>query len=168
MLIGPIIRICVLVYLAAILVEFALTRRITRFFAELGALVALVLFALLLTNSVTGRVAFGHGTSPLGTVGWMLAATLLGIASRYVFYLQKGHFSWLDLVKPMAISPIVLLPLLGSVQTAGELKDLQVVSFAFIAFQNGFFWQTVLEVARPAMQSQGAAASTDHRSEGSR
>jgi small-conductance mechanosensitive channel len=150
MSVGMILKACLLVYLGSILIELALTRRAKRFLVEVGALAAVVIIALFLANAVTGRVAFGEGMSPLATVAWMFAATLLGIAARYVFYLQKGQFTWLDLVKPMAISPIVVLPLLGSVQTAGELKSMQVVSFAFIAFQNGFFWQTVLEAARPS------------------
>jgi hypothetical protein len=80
----------------------------------------------------------------------MFLATLLGIAARYAFYLPRGRFSWLDFLKPISISPIVLLPLLGSVTGSGSLKDIQVLSFAFLAFQNGFFWQAVLEAARPA------------------
>jgi len=150
---GLILKVCLAVYLAVIVLELALARRVKRFLIELGAVIAVVILALLINNASTGRVAFGDGTSPGKAVAWMFLATLLGIAARYLFYLQKGQFSWLGLLKPVSISPIVLLPLVGSVQGAGDLKDMQVVSFAFLAFQNGFFWNAVLDAARPVTQT---------------
>jgi hypothetical protein len=42
----------------------------------------------------------------------------------------------------------VLLPLISSVQAAGDLKPMQIVSFTLLAFQNGFFWQAVLDSTR--------------------
>lgn len=145
---GLILKICLTAYVTTILVEFALIRRLQRFLIELVALVAVVVLALLVTNATTGRVAFGEGSTPAGTVGWMFLATLLGICARYIFYLQ-GNFSWIGMLKPISISPIVLLPLVGSVQSSGDLKAMQVICFAFLAFQNGFFWQAVLDSAKP-------------------
>jgi len=148
MSLSSILIVCTVVYLIVILVELAFARRIKRFLWELGALLITIILALLVTNSTTGIVSFGAGTSPVTTVGWMLVATILGITARYVFYL-RGKFSWLGMLKPVTISPIVLLPLIGSVQGLGDLKDMQVMSFAFLAFQNGFFWQSVLDSAKP-------------------
>jgi hypothetical protein len=150
---GTILELCAAAYVAAIVVEVLLRRKLIRFFLEAVALLFVIAFALLVNNAVTGRVSFGKGVSPVGTVGIMFAATLFGIAARYVFYLQKGQFTWLDFLKPLVITPIVLLPLIGSVQTAGELSGMQIVSFAVLAFQNGFFWQAVLDGAKPAIQS---------------
>jgi len=82
----------------------------------------------------------------------MFPAILLGIASSHIFHLQRGQFSWLDLLKPVCISPILLLPLMASLQGVGDLNDMQVISFALLAFQNGFFWRVVLTSAKPAMQ----------------
>jgi hypothetical protein len=78
----------------------------------------------------------------------MFVAILLGVMAQYVFYL-KGQFSGLDFVKPLCISPILLLPLIGSLQSVKELEPIQLVSFALLAFQNGFFWQTVLQRTKP-------------------
>jgi len=39
-----------------------------------------------------------------------------------------------------------------------DLKDMKVVSFAFLAFQNGFFWQAVLDAAHPAKATAAVAA----------
>jgi len=36
-------------------------------------------------------------------------------------------------------------PLMSSVETVRELQPVQVISFALLGFQNGFFWQTLFE-----------------------
>jgi hypothetical protein len=148
MSIRTVLHICALAYIVVIGVELLLTRRIKRFALELSLLIALVVLDALVTNAVIGYVAFGAGTSSTSVVLIMFIGVMLGIAARYVFYL-KGAFSWPDFLKPLCISPIVLLPLIGSVQGAKDLQSMQVISFALLAFQNGFFWQVVLERARP-------------------
>lgn len=152
MSLGTVLEFCIAIYSTAVLIELALRRKLVRFFLEVAALLLVVTIALLVNNAVAGRVSFGPGTSAVGTVGIMFAAIVFGIAARYVFYLQKNQFSWLDFLKPLVISPIVLLPLIGSVQTTGELSGMQVVCFAVLAFQNGFFWQAVLSGAKPKIQ----------------
>jgi hypothetical protein len=158
MSLGGILQVCLAVYFAAIVIDLVVVRRIGHFLLELGLLVLVATLALLVNNATTGRVAFGEGATPFGAVALMFLATLLGIAARYGFYLERGQFSMLSLLKPMAITPLVLLPLVGSVPGVGNLKDVQMVSFAFLAFQNGFFWQAVLDAARPSTQSSRAKA----------
>jgi hypothetical protein len=138
--------------LALILLELYLRRRVSRFLFEAVAVLFVISIGLLINNAETGRVSFG-GASPTWTVAIMFVSTIGGVSARYVFYLQKGQFSWLDFFKPVAVSPIVLLPLIGSVQTTGVLNEMQVISFAVLAFQNGFFWQAVLDGAKPSGQS---------------
>src|SRR5262245_14826195 len=108
-----------------IVIELWLRRQWRRFILEAVALLVVMALALLVNNAVTGKVSFGQSASSVGTVGIMFAATVCGIAARYVFYLQKSQFSWLDFSKPIVISPIVLFPLIGSVQTTGELNAMQ-------------------------------------------
>ncbi len=91
-------------------------------------------------------VSFGGGFSPLMTIGVMFVATLLGIAVRYYFYMRE--FSWRSFLKPLCITPIVLLPMMGSVHGSGTIDEIQLISFGFLAFQNGFFWKAVLEQAK--------------------
>ena len=93
------------------------------------------------------KQAFG-GVSPLSAIGLMFVCIILGMAARCIFYLKR-KFSWLAFVKPLCVSPIVLLPLVGSVQGLQELETIQMLSFGFLAFQNGFFWQVVLDSAKP-------------------
>ena len=144
-----ILRVCVVAYSVAIVAELVLTRQFKRFLLELVAVVVVICLALLVTNASTGRVAFGEGLSPVWVVAIMFVATMCGIVARYLFYLQQGQFAWLDCLKPLAITPIILLPLISSIQSTGTLNNMQSVAFAFLAFQNGFFWQVVLEKAKP-------------------
>lgn len=152
MSLSTILGVCIAAYAVAITIELVLTRQYKRFLLELAAVVLAFCLAILVTHASTGRVAFGEGILPLWGIAIMFIATMCGIVARYIFYLQKGQFAWLDCCKPLAITPIILLPLIGSVQGTGRLNAMQSISFAFLAFQNGFFWQAVLEKARPTRQ----------------
>lgn len=143
-----VLRVCVVVYLALIVVDWVRSRRHWRFLLELLPLVALLIVDVFIATDGAGYLAFGPGTSPTLVILIMFGAILSGIAARYIFYLQTKP-SWLDLAKPLCISPILLLPLMGSVQGSKDLQPMQVVSFALLAFQNGFFWQAVLERSQP-------------------
>ncbi|MGA8028395.1 MAG: hypothetical protein WB992_14725 [Bryobacteraceae bacterium] len=143
-----VLRVCAILYLVLIIVDWLRSRRYKRFLLELLPLVALLFVDVLIVTAATGYLAFGVGTSPTIVILIMFGAILLGIAARYIFYLQ-AKFSWLDFAKPLCISPILLLPLMGSVQAVKDLQPTQVLSFALLAFQNGFFWQVVLQRAQP-------------------
>lgn len=110
------------------------------------AIVVLVLFLVTGFPVAPSKLSFG-GTTPLLAIALMFLGVLLGIAATYIFNLSNA-FSWRDLARPLVASPIVLLPLIGSVQGA-ELEPIQLVSFTILAFQNGFFWQQVLKDAMP-------------------
>lgn len=120
-----------------------------QFLALLGA----VLVLRVTTGFPEVRQSFG-GVSQLLAIGIMFVCVLLGIGARYVFYLE-GAFSWRNFFKPLVIAPIVLLPLIGSVQASLELQSLQVISLAFLSFQNGFFWVSVLERAQRSKDNGG-------------
>jgi hypothetical protein len=98
------------------------------------------------TGFPTSRQAFG-GFRPELAIFTILACAVLGSAARYVFFL-RGRVRVRALLRPVCISPIVLLPLLSSIQSLPELSSLQLISFGCLAFQNGFFWQTVLAQAK--------------------
>ena len=156
---GKLVEFCSIAYFVVILVELAHRRKWLRFLLEALVLVVLLALALFFGTAGNGAVSMGGpgnvsfgapGTSPIATIAIMFVATVLGIAARFIFYLEKNQFSWIDLLKPIAISPMVLLPLMGSVQTTAELSSMQIISFSLLAFQNGFFWQAVLAAAKPA------------------
>jgi hypothetical protein len=130
-----------------VFIEFLFYRNIKRFITE----AIILLGVILLLNVTTGfpsssRQAFG-GISQVVAIAIMFVCTIFGICANYFFYL-KGNFSWMSLLKPLCVSPIVLLPLLGSVQGISEFESIQLISFGFLAFQNGFFWKTVFEHAK--------------------
>jgi hypothetical protein len=114
-----------------------------------GLILAAIAVGLFLTGGFTfgaSRRAFG-GASPLLALALMFVGVILGIAATYVFNLT-GTFSWRDFARPLVVSPLVLLPLIGSLQGA-NLEPVQLVCFTVLAFQNGFFWQQVLRDAKP-------------------
>jgi len=146
---------CAAIYLLGVLIEFILKRNWVRVSLELAAIMIVVAGALLLNNSVNGIVSLGEGQSQLVPILIMFGAIVLGVVARYFFYLTPGQFSWLGLLKPTMISPIVLIPLMSSVQTMSNLNAMQLASFGLLAFQNGFFWQAVLDAARPSTKTAG-------------
>src|SRR5258708_2241252 len=69
------------------------------------------------------KIAFGSSIAPELVLGIMFVCVIFGIAATYIFNLTS-RFSWLDLLRPMVISPLVLLPLVGSIQGA-QLEPIQ-------------------------------------------
>ena len=134
-------------YSLLILIELVISRSVKRFVIQAALLILVVAILYFTTGFPATRQAFG-GASPVLAIVIMLLCTIAGIATNYFFYL-KSKFSWRTFLKPILISPIVLLPLIGSVQGVSEVQALQLMSFAFLAFQNGFFWRVVLERAEP-------------------
>jgi len=145
---------CLAVWLGLILLDFVRTRRIRRLVLEASCLFAVFLFLRWTTGfpEPADRRSFGTGSVSLGFVGLMFLCIMLGMAARHFFYL-RGKFSWLPLVRPLCVSPIVLLPLLGALQGAASFEPIQVLSFCLLAFQNGFFWRVVFERAQATLQS---------------
>jgi hypothetical protein len=132
------------------LIDYIRRRSWPRLLIYIVALLAIAL-ALRITTGFpfpTSRQTFGGGASPLVAVSLMFVGVILGIAATYVFNMT-GAFSWHDFTRPLVVSPLVLLPLIGSLQGA-SLEPVQLVCFTVLAFQNGFFWQQVLRDAKPA------------------
>ena len=147
---SPIITYTLLIFMALygliIIVELLVSRAAKRFIVQTALLLAVFILLNLTTGFPATRQAFG-GVSPIVSIGIMFVCILLGIAAHYFFQL-KGKFSWRSFLKPFLISPIVLLPLIGSAQGASNVESIQLISFGFLAFQNGFFWKEVVERAK--------------------
>ena len=93
--------------------------------------------------------------------GWVLSglyvSTILGILGQHVFVQIRGlekrgrqpKIKWMPVIKPLIISPIVFLAVLNQLEQIGAqsnattLKPL--ITQFILAFQNGFFWKTVIE-----------------------
>ncbi len=149
----PITRILLLVigcYGLIILADLILTRAVKRCVIEGLILAAVVGLLRLTTGFPTPKQGFG-GVSVLLAVGVMLVCTVLGMAGRYLFY-QDEKFAWGSFLRPLVIAPIILLPLIGTMQGMTELEAMQLISFGMLAFQNGFFWREVFKKVRKEMQ----------------
>jgi hypothetical protein len=153
---GAIALACLAVYGLLALLELLWFRRGRRFVVEIGLVLVLgVTLRLMQSSSLSGaRAPFGttpdslaHAPGSLLLVGLMFVCILLGMAARYLFFLH-GPFAWIPFLKPLCVSPIVLLPILGTLQNGGDFVPLQVVCFCLLAFQNGFFWRVVFERAQ--------------------
>jgi hypothetical protein len=134
-----------------IIIEFIVSRAVIRFVIQTAILLAVIVLLRVITGFPKIITAFG-GVSPIIAIGIMFVGTVLGIVGHYFFHL-KGRFSWRTFLKPLIISPIVLLPLIGSVQGTSNIENIQLISFGFLSFQNGFFWKEVLEHAKPQTQN---------------
>jgi len=141
---------CFVLSLIVALVDYVGARSVRRLSACIAAL-AVMVAALNITTGfpfANSYQAFGGGASPLLAVALMFGGVVLGIIATYIFNLT-GEFSWRDFARPLVVSPLVLLPLIGSLQGAA-LEPVQLVCFTVLAFQNGFFWQQVLRDAKPS------------------
>ena len=136
---------------ALILAVEAVSEGVSRRWATELALLLAALGLLRLTTgfpAAGGRESFGDAAD-LGLVGLVFVFILLGMAARY-FISYRGKFRWGGFLKPMCVSPIVLLPLLGTLPFGSQVEVLQIVSFAVLGFQNGFFWRVIFERAQKA------------------
>ena len=140
-----ILEVCLIAWLLLLLLGTLRTRSWRRFFAEAGAIFLVVLLLRWFADfpDPANRRSFGPDLSP-AIVVLMLLSIGAGMAARYFFSLRRA-FSWIALLRPFCVSPIVLLPLLGTVHGIVTLEPLQVISFALLSFQNGFFWRLVFE-----------------------
>jgi hypothetical protein len=134
---------CLSLYALLILADLR-RRRWTVALVEVASLVAVVVGLHEAVGFPTTRISFG-GASPGLAIAIMLICVVAGIAANGVFYSNNQALSWRSTLKPIVISPIVLLPLLGSIQGSSRFQTLQLVSLACLAFQNGFFWKAILD-----------------------
>lgn len=137
--------VCVL--LGIFLAIYDLRRYKTRSnYVMLSILILVIPGIIWLNNSSSdSSIAFGDGykLNPFILVFVMLVCVMLGIAAAYAFN-SSEKFRLRDFIRPFVISPIVLLPLLGSLP-ASEVGAVQIISILIMAFQNGFFWQRIFK-----------------------
>lgn len=142
------VLLCAIVLYAVVLIYELITRRHIKGFA-LKALIlcCVVVYLHAVTGFPTPKRAFGGGSSLFAILA-MFCCVILGMIAHYFFYL-KERFSLKTFLRPFLISPIVLLPLLASMKGNAQLESIELIAFAILAFQNGFFWREVLEHAKP-------------------
>lgn len=147
--------VCLVALFLLLVIELLIRRRLKNF--GTGCLFLLIVIAILhvLTgypapkNSVA-ETAFGptrDGLSTYVSITLVFVSSMLGIVARYAFFL-RDKFNWGGILRPLCITPLVMLPTIGLFQQGEELHGLQILSLSLLAFQNGFFWKAVLEKIR--------------------
>ena len=110
-------------------------------------LIGYLIFLYFFAGFPRARPSFSAGSDV--TLAWLLASifacVVLGTISEYFFGLGEAPFSWRKMLTPMCVSPLVMLPLIGSLPNVDQISALQWVSFGFLGFQNGFFWRRIFE-----------------------
>lgn len=94
--------------------------------------------------------AFG-GVNPVLAILIMFLSTCLGMAAWYIRSARK--LNWLNFLKTLTLSPIVLVPMIGTVQGAVSIEPIQMISLGLLAFQNGYFWKTILDNTKKQLES---------------
>lgn len=123
------------------------------FLAELVGLSATLLFLHYALDFPTPIVTFG--ASPHLAILGAYVACVAGMSARYFFDFfdtpqPQRRFDLGTFLKPLFISPIVFLPLLGLIPQKPHLGPESLYVW-FNAFQNGFFWSVLYEKAKSSL-----------------
>lgn len=90
-------------------------------------------------------IAFSEPISIVFLIG-LQVSVMVGIFSNQLYAAPPGTLrSWDELAKPLLVAPLLLLPLLGSLEGCGKLSAIQGASFLLLGFQSGFFWRKVFQ-----------------------
>ncbi|MBA53001.1 MAG: hypothetical protein CMK89_00965 [Pseudomonadales bacterium] len=98
------------------------------------------------------RISFGS-TSSEATLAAMFVSIVLGMISNYIFF--NDTFSFRQCVKPILVSPILLMPLYSLVEGSSKFESIKVASLCLISYQNGFFWKIFFEKIEDAIRDEG-------------
>ncbi len=142
------------------IIVFELIKQRKKFWLASGIQCALILliayglhrwFGYLNSTEIKGFINISEKWTLFG----LYVFTILGITAQHIFVQVKGlnvrgrqpKLKWMPLLKPLVVSPIIFLAVLNQLTKMGAMANtLTAVLTQFIlAFQNGFFWKTVIE-----------------------
>lgn len=96
-----------------------------------------------------------YSISEKWTIIGLYISTILGIIAQHISVQIKGlndrgkqrKIKWMPIVKPLAVSPIIFLAVLNQLTKMGAQNNTltAVITQFILAFQNGFFWKSVIE-----------------------
>ena len=129
-------------YAAYLLAELWLLRRPRYTVLQYAVLLLVAIFFHLTTGFPIPAQSFGSETS-IAVVASMAICILLGMLSSFFFYRDGRGIR--DCVKPLLVSPIILLPLLGLLRDISDFEPITILSLCLISYQNGFFWKVVFK-----------------------
>lgn len=106
--------------------------------------VFLIVFTLIFIYSLKIRPYSLRGTSSYLNDVLIFLLMCIGMISNQIFKKirhEKFKLNLLEILKPLFISPIIFLFIWGALE---KMEDYSLITYCF-AFQNGFFWQVILE-----------------------
>lgn len=115
-----------------------------------GILIGAILIGLVVFAFDPFSVVQSFGPPPILLSLGMLTAIILGVISEYIFNVDR-EFKILEMLRPIVISPILLLPLVGLVNDSETYNTSSVISVLLVSFQNGFFWREIIKRAKNAL-----------------
>lgn len=133
-------------YLIAIVVsQFWATGQRKAMWLEITCLIGYLALLRHCTGFPRPMIAFSEPISIVFLFGLQISV-VAGILSNQLYISSSGTLrSWDELAKPLLVAPMLLLPLLGSLEGCGKLTTIQGASFLLLGFQNGFFWRKVFQ-----------------------
>jgi hypothetical protein len=120
-----------------------------------------IIFAIGLFSLLAFLLASRTGISPFSTRGvthfgdssqWLsisvaIVGAVAGVAGSYLFNLGDQALRWRSLARPLATTPLVLIPTIKLVESSGEQTPLALILLFALSYQNGFFWERLLKPA---------------------
>jgi hypothetical protein len=121
--------------------------------ALVGATLLFGLVAYLVATSSTfspfsrsSSIAFGVGSQATGLfIVVALTGAVAGVFGSYFFKLGNAGFSVRGLLRPLSASPLVIIPTIKLIESAGDPTALAYILLFALSYQNGFFWERLLK-----------------------
>ena len=129
-------------YSIFLVIEFYNSKKKQTIFIQIVIISVVTVVLFFMTGFPFPKVSFGTTTSIM-TVSIMFGCVIFGIFSNYLFF--STTFTWREFLRPVLISPIVLMPLYGLVEGTPDIQNMKLISLCLISFQNGFFWKVLFE-----------------------
>jgi hypothetical protein len=124
--------------------------------ARLAIVAATLLFGLiayLVATSSTlspfsrsSSIAFGANSQATSLfIVVALAGAVAGVFGSYFFKLRDAGVSLRGLLRPLSASPLVIIPTIKLIESAGDPSALAYILLFALSYQNGFFWERLLK-----------------------
>lgn len=95
--------------------------------------------------------AFGGSAPNVYIFTTMFVCILFGMVSHYLFF--HKDLTLKNCLRPLLVSPILLIPLYGLVDPTSDLSPLRIVYLCLLSYQNGFFWKHLFENIEQKMRN---------------
>jgi hypothetical protein len=89
-------------------------------------------------------ISLGREPTTISIVVALLGA-IAGVFGSYFFNLAPAKVHIRSLLRPLTASPLVIIPTIKLVESAGDPNPLAYTLLFALSYQNGFFWERLLK-----------------------